>query len=471
MECPVCGQFNKDDATTCLSCGRALPPYMGGASIDTTRTGDETPMVIAGNIDFPVPPPKGAASSPSKPSMPQSVDVPLSSRIPKPSLPKLSIPSTPEPTSAPASPAASPASSPASSLSQSIPSSPFDDDYPTDIEPPLLTSSLDLPPEVTKVGRPANLIYAGFWYRFLAMFIDNLLVGTVLGALWFFFFMAIALSTFGGGGKAPSEPSAAMIGVILVMCVFYFIAPLLYFSLCESSRWQASIGKLAIGLKVTDVNGNRLSFLRALARYVAHFITNLTFAIGYIINVFTSRQQALHDLIVGTLVVYKEVTPNDLELHPSAPASSTQKTTALVAWGLWLLFTLFFIVLFVWASTQLPKLGDAQSPKHPVSTVAARMHEAEMLGAEATAAATSYQESHDGQLPPSLNAADFHQTSPQVRRLWIDSETGIIHVELGFAPLRKKTLEFVPEFDEGGDLIWRCRSSDIDPQYLPEHCQ
>jgi hypothetical protein len=42
---------------------------------------------------------------------------------------------------------------------------------------------------------------------------------------------------------------------------------------------------------------------------------------------------------------------------------------------------------------------------------------------------------------------------------------------MGFSPLRKKTLEFVPEFDDDKDLIWRCRSDDIDPQYLPEHCQ
>ncbi|MCL2872332.1 MAG: RDD family protein [Betaproteobacteria bacterium] len=453
MECPVCGQINKDDATTCLSCGRALPPYMGGASIDTTRTDDESPMVVAGNIDFPVPPSKESASSISKPSVPQSIDAPLSTRFPKPSLPKLSIPPSSESVDVPVTPQS------------------FDDEDPTLIEPPLLDSSLDLPPQVTQAGRPAHLIYAGFWYRFLAMFIDNLLIGTVLGVLWFFFVMALAFSTFGGGGKVAAEPSAAMVGVSLVIGLIYFIAPLLYFSLCESSRWQATLGKMAIGLKVTDTHGNRLSFLRALGRYVAHFVSNVTLYIGFLVNVFTPRQQALHDLIAGTLVVYKEVTPNDLELHPSAPASSTQKTTALVAWGLMMLFLVSFIALFAWVGMQLPKLGEAQGSKRPVSTVAARMHEAEMLGAEATAAATSYQENHDGQLPPSLAAADFHQTSPQVRRLWIDSETGIIHVELGFAPLRKKTLDFVPEFDESGDLIWRCRSSDIDPQYLPEHCQ
>jgi hypothetical protein len=111
-----------------------------------------------------------------------------------------------------------------------------------------------------------------------------------------------------------------------------------------------------------------------------------------------------------------------------------------------------------------------EMPKYQASGTSLKMYEAERLGAQATAAASDYWENH-GRFPLTLEAAGFQQISAQVRRVWIDADSGVIHLELGFSPLRKKTLLFVPESDKDDDLIWRCRSNDIDPQYLPEHCR
>jgi uncharacterized RDD family membrane protein YckC len=73
----------------------------------------------------------------------------------------------------------------------------------------------------------------------------------------------------------------------------------------ESSKMQATIGKLALGLKVTDLEGNKLDFTKALVRNLSRIVSNLTMLIGYIIAAFTEKKQALHDIIAGTLVLKK----------------------------------------------------------------------------------------------------------------------------------------------------------------------
>jgi uncharacterized RDD family membrane protein YckC len=79
----------------------------------------------------------------------------------------------------------------------------------------------------------------------------------------------------------------------------------LYFSLMESSAKQATLGKMALGIIVTDGSYNRISFGRATGRFFAKLISNITICIGYIIIAFTSQKQGLHDIIAGTLVIIK----------------------------------------------------------------------------------------------------------------------------------------------------------------------
>ena len=73
--------------------------------------------------------------------------------------------------------------------------------------------------------------------------------------------------------------------------------------LSESSARQATLGKMAFGIVVTDVHARRISFARATGRFFGKVLSNLTFCIGYLLAAFTDRKQALHDLIAGTLVV------------------------------------------------------------------------------------------------------------------------------------------------------------------------
>lgn len=90
-----------------------------------------------------------------------------------------------------------------------------------------------------------------------------------------------------------------------------FVAQWLYFALLESSKMQATVGKLAIGLIVTDLNGQRISFGRATGRYFAKILSGLILLIGYIMVAFTQRKQGLHDMIANTLV-YKTRDPREV---------------------------------------------------------------------------------------------------------------------------------------------------------------
>jgi hypothetical protein len=77
----------------------------------------------------------------------------------------------------------------------------------------------------------------------------------------------------------------------------------LYFSLLQSSDWQASVGMRALGLSVIGYDGGRISFARATGRYFASFVSGFICYVGYLLIAFTERKQALHDLMASTLVV------------------------------------------------------------------------------------------------------------------------------------------------------------------------
>jgi uncharacterized RDD family membrane protein YckC len=123
--------------------------------------------------------------------------------------------------------------------------------------------------------------YAGFFTRFVAYIIDSLVLLIpeliavfVCGSFSFFIIMGISW---------------------------------LYFSLMESSDLQATLGKTAMGIVVTDLNGNKISFGKATGRYFSKYISAIILLIGYIIAAFDGRKQALHDKIAGTLVCQKVV--------------------------------------------------------------------------------------------------------------------------------------------------------------------
>jgi uncharacterized RDD family membrane protein YckC len=139
----------------------------------------------------------------------------------------------------------------------------------------------------------APMDYAGFWRRLVAYLIDYLVVLAGSVAIGF------AIGLVAGLSGAEDVDGAWLAAIYVAVIVGYY----LYYAFMESSSNQATVGKIALGIKVTDVEGNRISFGRALGRSLAKIISALILFIGYLMAAFTDRKQALHDKIAGTLVV------------------------------------------------------------------------------------------------------------------------------------------------------------------------
>lgn len=97
-----------------------------------------------------------------------------------------------------------------------------------------------------------------------------------------------------------TDPAAPIYGISDVIGLIIGIA---YFVGFESSAYQATPGKMALGLIVTDSDGRRISPMRAVGRYFAKILSAMILLIGFIMVAFTERKQGLHDMIASTLVV------------------------------------------------------------------------------------------------------------------------------------------------------------------------
>lgn len=149
--------------------------------------------------------------------------------------------------------------------------------------------------------------YGGFWVRVVAYVIDTIVLMVVLFPLLFIFGTSTVETT------STSFSTSAQSDSPILNLVFTLIA-LGYFAGLESSSMQATLGKRAMGLVVTDANGRRISVLRAIGRYFAKFLSSLILFIGFIMVAFTGRKQGLHDLICSTLVVQGK--PGETEVDP-----------------------------------------------------------------------------------------------------------------------------------------------------------
>lgn len=125
-------------------------------------------------------------------------------------------------------------------------------------------------PTPTPLPRP-DIVYANFWKRVAAAIIDGII---------FIIFLALFKN----------------FGILLGWA---------YYAIMESSPQQGTLGKMAVGIAVTDLKGNRISFGRATGRYFCMYLTAITLFIGYIIAAFTGKRQTIHDMIASCLIIKK----------------------------------------------------------------------------------------------------------------------------------------------------------------------
>ncbi len=143
--------------------------------------------------------------------------------------------------------------------------------------------------------------YAGFWRRAAAAIIDTVILW-VIGSIGGGVVGAIIGGMMGASG-ASRESIFSTCGVVgyIVRCVLGW----LYFTMLESSEKQATYGKMALGIVVTDLQGQRISFAIANGRYWGKIVSGIILCIGFIMAGYTEKKQALHDTMAGCLVVMK----------------------------------------------------------------------------------------------------------------------------------------------------------------------
>ena len=155
--------------------------------------------------------------------------------------------------------------------------------------------------------------YAGFWLRFVAYIIDYIIIAILQSVVIMPIFAMLGLGFATTGGFDTSSMSeediigmaVAFVSAVSAAMAVSFVIQTFYFTLMESSKNQATVGKLALGLKVTDRSGNKLDFTKALLRQLGKIISGMVMLIGYIMAGLTEKKQALHDMIAGALVVKK----------------------------------------------------------------------------------------------------------------------------------------------------------------------
>ncbi len=162
------------------------------------------------------------------------------------------------------------------------------------------------PPQAPLVRNPdlhtgGEVVFAGFWKRVAAYFIDATLlgvVGAVLGA-------AIGGAIGMGGSLNDGLQTNGVLAIQAVVQLVSLVLAACYAGWFYASAEQATPGKMAIGIKVVRGNGGPVGFWRGFTRYFAQIPSSLILGIGFMMAGFTERKQALHDMMCDTLVVDK----------------------------------------------------------------------------------------------------------------------------------------------------------------------
>ena len=302
--------------------------------------------------------------------------------------------------------------------------------------------------------------YAGFWRRVGASAIDSvLLMGGLIVAV-------IAMSVAGMNDETLGR----------VYIVASWIGSWLYYALMHSSSYQATIGKRAVGIKVTDLTGERIGFWHATGRQLATILSSLTLFIGFAMAGFTERRQALHDKVAGTLVVSKNATPQAIATGLQAPQVSGGVVALAVIASL-------VPVTGILAAIAIPAYQDYLIRSQVAEGLtAAAAYKAAV--AEAHAAGRPFEEIQSDTVEVATAASSRYVSA-------ISITDGVVLVEYGGDAnehLAGTQLLLVPGVTAGEDVVWVCglaavpdgvtpairahaQYTSVEPKYLPSTCR
>lgn len=130
------------------------------------------------------------------------------------------------------------------------------------------------------------IVYATFWERLAAGILDSIIIGVAS-------FILEKLIDIDLSNLSSSWETNILSGVLSILYSAYFY----------SSQKQATWGKQALNIKVTSLNGEKISFFNAVVRSIAEYLSFIILFIGYLMMLWDDKNQTLHDKIAGTVVV------------------------------------------------------------------------------------------------------------------------------------------------------------------------
>lgn len=146
--------------------------------------------------------------------------------------------------------------------------------------------------------------YAGFGARFVAALIDGIILGVVNALIMTpLLGQTFSMAMDAQQGGVSEFDVMAWITTFIISNVAIMLAGWLYYAIMESNSYQGTLGKKLLNIKVTDLQGGRVSFGRATGRYFGKILSAMIFMVGYLMAAFTEKKQGLHDMISGCLVV------------------------------------------------------------------------------------------------------------------------------------------------------------------------
>lgn len=152
----------------------------------------------------------------------------------------------------------------------------------------VLPSSVRQTPPPQPVNTNTNVRYAGFSTRFAADIIDKTIL--IIASFMFDFMTNGAANADGFWGR---------------LFFYYIVIGFVYATVMESSAIQGTVGKMLLGIAVTDASGNRITFEQSAKRYFSKILSYITFLFGFFIAGFTNKKQTLHDIVSKSLVIRK----------------------------------------------------------------------------------------------------------------------------------------------------------------------
>jgi Tfp pilus assembly major pilin PilA len=244
----------------------------------------------------------------------------------------------------------------------------------------------------------------------------------------------------------------------------------------HSTSYQATVGKLALGIKVSDLTGRRIGFGRSTGRVFAEFLAGLTLGIGFVMAGFTKRRQALSDMIAGTLVVKKNVTADEIAANPIAPKVPAWAATLLIlAGGLG--------PIGILAAIAIPAYQD-YSVRAEVTDALTSASTYKAVIAESIANGAAWEDITTESLGPGAQANSQYLQSSEVYG-------GVIVLTFGqnaSSAIAGKQLVLVPGVANDGSVVWVCgyakapygvelaldehtKYTDAPSKYLPSACR